>query len=142
LEASYCSSSAAATKRHSKRIFSVPKRTSRTTSRASKRPAPPSVAYGPRLIASLKDPREAAAYLEAAIEDGDQGVLMLALRHVAQAQGGAAAVARKSNLTREATYRMLSESGNPELKSLTAVLAAAGLRLSVKPIGRRLRKAA
>jgi len=51
-------------------------------------------------------------------------------------------VARKSNLTREATYRMLSESGNPELKSLTAVLAAAGLRLSVKPIGRRLRKAA
>lgn len=66
----------------------MPKRTSKTTSRASKRPAPPSVPYEPRLIASLKDPREAAAYLEAAIEDGDQGVLMLALRHVAQAQGG------------------------------------------------------
>lgn len=120
----------------------MPKRTSKTTSRVSKKPAPPSVPYEPRLIASLKDPREAAAYLEAAIEDGDQGVLMLALRHVAQAQGGVAAVARKSNLTREATYRMLSESGNPELKSLTAVLAAAGLRLSVKPIERRLRKAA
>ena len=120
----------------------MPKRTSKTTSRASKKPAPPSVSYEPRLIASLKDPREAAAYLEAAIEEGDQGVLMLALRHVAQAQGGVAAVARKSNLTREATYRMLSESGNPELKSLTAVLAAAGLRLSVKPIERRLRKAA
>ena len=118
------------------------KRTSKTTSRASKRPAPPSVPYEPRLIASLKDPREAAAYLEAAIEDGDQGMLMLALRHVAQAQGGIAAIARKSKLTREATYRMLSETGNPELKSLTALLAATGLQLSVKPMERRMRKAA
>ena len=30
-----------------------------------------------------------AAYLEAAIDDGDQGVLILALRHVAFAQAGA-----------------------------------------------------
>ena len=96
--------------------------------------APPSAPYEPRLIASLKDPHEAAAYLEAAIEDGDQGALMLALRHVAQAQGGVAAVARMATLTREATYRMLSESGNPALSSLTAVLAATGLQLSVKPI--------
>ena len=109
------------------------KRTSKTTNRASKRPAPPSVPYEPRLIASLKDPHEAAAYLEAAIEDGDQGALMLALRHVAQAQGGVATIARKAKLTREATYRMLSQEGNPELKSLTAVLAAAGLQLSVRP---------
>ena len=113
------------------------KRTSKTTNRVSKRPAPPSVPYEPRLIASLKDPHEAAAYLEAAIEDGDQGALMLALRHVAQAQGGVAAVARKSKLTREATYRMLSKPGNPELRSLTAILGAAGLRLSVKPIGKQ-----
>ena len=34
------------------------------------------------------------------------------------------------------------KSGNPELRSLTAILGAAGLRLSVKPIERRLRKAA
>jgi len=59
---------------------------------------------------------------------------MLALRHVAQAQGGVATVARKANLTREAAYRILSKSGNPELRSLTAVLAATGLRISVKPI--------
>ena len=58
---------------------------------------------------------------------------MLALRQVAQARGGVAAVARKATLTREATYRMLSESGNPALSSLTAVLAAAGLQLSVRP---------
>jgi probable addiction module antidote protein len=90
--------------------------------------------YDDWVIDQLKDPKEAAAYLEAAIEDGDQGVLMLALRHVALALGGVAEIARRSRLTREATYRMLSESGNPELKSLTAVLAAAGLRLSVKPL--------
>jgi len=30
---------------------------------------------------------------------------------------------------------MLSTSGNPERRSLTAILEAAGLRLSVKPIG-------
>jgi probable addiction module antidote protein len=91
--------------------------------------------YDDWLIDRLKDPKEAAAYLEAAIEDSDQGVLMLALRHVALARGGVAEIARRSQLTREATYRMLSASGNPELKSLTALLAAAGLRLSVKPMG-------
>lgn len=94
----------------------------------------PSLSYEDWLVDRLKDPKEAAAYLEAAIEDCDQGVLMLASRQVAQAQGGVAEIARRSRLTREATYRMLSETGNPELKSLTAVLAAAGLRLSVKPM--------
>lgn len=73
-------------------------------------------------------------YLEAVIEEGDQAAIMLALRQVAQAQGGVAKVARKAKLTREATYKMLSKSGNPELRSLTAVLAATGLRIAVKPI--------
>ena len=115
----------------------MPKRIYRTTGSARKRPAPASVPYETRLLERLKNPREAAAYLEAAIEDGDESGLMLALRHVAQALGGVAALARKSKLTREATYRMLSESGNPELRSLTAILGAAGLRLSVKAIEKR-----
>ncbi|MEK6212158.1 MAG: addiction module antidote protein [Pseudomonadota bacterium] len=119
----------------------MPKRISKTTShgrrkpvrRASRKSTAPSLPYEDWLIERLKNPREAAAYLEAAIEDGDQAVLMLALRQVAQAQGGIAEVARKSKLSREATYRMLSKSGNPELKSLTAILNAAGLRLAVRP---------
>jgi probable addiction module antidote protein len=85
----------------------------------------------------LKDPAEAAAYLEAAIDEGHQGALMVALRHVAQAQGGIAQIARKAGLTREAAYRMLSRSGNPELRSLKALLAATGLRLAVKPADER-----
>lgn len=104
--------------------------------------AAPSLPYEDWLVESLKDPKEAAAYLEAAIEDGDQAVLMLALRQVAQARGGVATIARKAKLTREATYRMLSKTGNPELRSLTAVLAATGLRLAVKPLDKRRPKAA
>jgi probable addiction module antidote protein len=117
----------------------VPKRTSRTIKAARKAPArashaaAPSRSYEDWLVHRLKNASEAAAYLESAMDDGDQGVLMLALRQVARAQGGVAAIARRSQLTREATYRMLSASGNPELKSLTALLTAAGLRLSVKP---------
>jgi probable addiction module antidote protein len=94
------------------------------------------VPYEETLLESLRDPKEAAAYLDAAIDEGDQPALMLALRQVAMASGGVAAIARKSKLTREATYRMLSESGNPALSSLTALLDAAGLRLSVKPVTR------
>jgi probable addiction module antidote protein len=77
--------------------------------------------------------------LEAVIEDGDQGAVMLALRQVAQAQGGIAAVARKAKLTREAAYKMLSKRGNPELRSLNALLKAAGLRLGIKPLERERR---
>ena len=90
--------------------------------------------YESWLIERLKSPAEAAAYLEAVIEEGDQAAIMLALRQVAMARGGMAEVARKAKLTREATYKMLSRSGNPELRSLTSVLEATGLRIAVKPI--------
>jgi len=91
----------------------------------------PSAPYHDWLIKSLKDPKEAAAYLEAAIDDGDQAGLMRALRNVAEARGGIGYIAKSANLNRESLYRTLSAGGNPELRSLTAILHAAGLRLSV-----------
>jgi len=112
-----------------KHILKITRRAPRKGSRAA-----PSLPYEDWLIARLKDPAEAAAYLEAVLEDGDQAAIMLALRQVAQAQGGLARIARMAHLTREATYKMLSKSGNPELRSLSAVLKATGLRISVKPI--------
>jgi probable addiction module antidote protein len=96
-----------------------------------------SLPYEDWLIGRLKDPAEAAAYLEAVIDEGDQAAIMLALRQVAMARGGIAQVARKAGLTREATYKMLSKSGNPELRSFNSVLEATGLRISVRPIDRK-----
>src|SRR5258706_16312710 len=92
------------------------KTTSMTSRRALRRKSdaiPASVPYEPWLIKQLKDPAHAAGYLEAVIEQGDQGAIMIALRQVAQAQGGVAKIARKAHLTREAAYKMLSKSGNP-----------------------------
>lgn len=98
----------------------------------------PSLLYEAWFLGQQKNPA-AAAYLEAAIDEGNQAAIMLALRQVAQAQGGIAEVVRKAKLTREATHKTLSKSSKPELRSLTAVLEATGLRLSVKPIEKPLR---
>lgn len=89
-------------------------------------------AYQHDLIEALKDPCEAAAYLNAAIEEGDREVFMLALRNVAEANGGVGAVAAKANLSRESLYRMLSRRGNPEIKSLIPLLHSMGLKLAVE----------
>ena len=99
-----------------------------------------SLSYEEWLIERLKDAAEAAAYVEAAIDQGDRAALMLALRQVAMAQGGVGAIARRARLTREAAYRILSKAGNPEFRSLTALLAATGLRLAVKPVAKRAGK--
>ena len=90
-------------------------------------------AYQHDLIEALKDPGEAAVYLNAAIEEGDRSAFLLALRNVAEACGGMTALAEKAQLSRESLYRTLSHRGNPEIKSLTAILHAMGLRLAVEP---------
>lgn len=43
--------------------------------------------YKEVLLASLKDPNEAAEYLNAALEAGDEEALWLALQNVAEANG-------------------------------------------------------
>jgi len=78
----------------------------------------------------LRAPTEAVAYLNACLEDGDPEVFLLALRDVARARGGVAKLAEATELNREHLYRMLSENGNPELRSLEALLDALGFRLS------------
>jgi probable addiction module antidote protein len=92
-----------------------------------------SASYKDNLMNWLQDPENAAEYINAAIEDGDKAVFLLALRQVAQARGGMAEVAEKAHLGRENLYRMLSKRGNPELKSIFNLLHVMGLRLSVSP---------
>jgi len=88
--------------------------------------------YQADLIEALQDPSEAAAYLNAAIEEGDREVFLLALRNVAEAHGGIATISEKTHLNRESLYRAFSRRGNPEMKTLTTVLHAMGLRLAVE----------
>ncbi|HKQ93262.1 MAG TPA: addiction module antidote protein [Blastocatellia bacterium] len=90
--------------------------------------------YRDSLLESLKDQAEAAAYLDAALEDEDSRVFLLALRDVAEARG-ISHVAAEADLNRESLYRMLSEEGNPRLSSLDALLRALGLRLAVEVRG-------
>jgi probable addiction module antidote protein len=92
---------------------------------------PRSVPYDDYLIESLKDGRLAEAYLNAALEDDDSRVFLLALRNVAQARG-MSKLAAKSKLNRESLYKMLSKGGNPSLQSLGALLNGLGFRLLVE----------
>ena len=113
-----------------------------TTGKGRKRKTsgPASVPHRSHLLEWLKDSGNAAAYVEAALEEGDPAGLLQALRNVAESRGGVSHIAQRTGLNREALYRTLSKSGNPQLRSLTAILGATGLRLSVQPA--KARKAA
>jgi probable addiction module antidote protein len=104
----------------------MPKRTGKTT-----KPAPRSRPF--KAAKQLRSEGEVAAYIEAMLEDGDVRAVPVALRTLADAVGGMAALADKTKLSRETLYRTLSENGNPRLDTLTAILAAYGMRLSVRP---------
>lgn len=79
-----------------------------------------------------QDPAFAAKYLNEVLADGEPADLMVALRQIAQASGGIPRLAEKAHLNPTQLYRTLSPTGNPELRSLTAILAAMGMRLAVE----------
>jgi probable addiction module antidote protein len=94
-----------------------------------------SKSYQEDLIKALEDPLEAQEYLNAALKDKDLEVFLLALRDVAQARSSSMKqLAEVTKLNRENLYRMLSDKGNTELKSLSAILDALGFRLTVELI--------
>jgi probable addiction module antidote protein len=88
-----------------------------------------SVSHDEAMIRRIRqDPQFAAEYLRAALDDTDEPrVLLLALRHVAQARG-IAKVAKAAGVERESLYRALSAKGNPRLSTLYAVAKAVGLK--------------
>ena len=79
------------------------------------------------------DPVFAAEYLNQVLQDGESADFLVALRQMAQAHGGVRALAKETELNATQLYRTLSPKGNPELRSLLAVLNALGLRLAVQP---------
>jgi probable addiction module antidote protein len=94
--------------------------------------APRDASFDDYMAESMKDPAEAAAYIEAVMELDDPAALLVALRHVAKAHG-MAEVARRAGVGDKMLFRALSAEGNPTLTTVHKVLHAVGLRLSVAP---------
>jgi probable addiction module antidote protein len=91
------------------------------------------------LRTALRDPAEAAAYLNAHLgETGKDAekLFLMALRDVAAAFG-IKALATKASVGRESLYKSLARSGNPRLSTLAALLRAMGLELAVKVKGKQ-----
>ena len=76
---------------------------------------------------------DVAAYLEAALQDGDPHLVAAALGDIARAKG-MSQIARDAGLGRESLYKSLSSSGNPELATVLKVISALGLQLHVSAI--------
>lgn len=95
-----------------------------------------SISHDEAIVRELKDnPDFAEEYLKAALEDaGEPKVLLIALRHLAEARGGIAKIAKKAGIERESLYRALSPTGNPRLSTLVAVTKAIGLKLTVEAV--------
>ncbi len=81
-----------------------------------------------------EDPAFATDYLNSVLEDGEQPDVLVALRQMTKAFGGVPAIAERAQLNPTQLYRTLSPEGNPELRSLSAILKAMGLRLAVQPL--------
>lgn len=98
----------------------------------------------PRLATRPWDPAEhlgtqaeRAAYLQAALDDGDPAVITAALGDIARAMG-MTELARQTGRGRESLYKSLSRDGNPEFVTVLQVIEALGLRLRAVPGNRRL----
>jgi probable addiction module antidote protein len=76
----------------------------------------------------LETDKDMAAYLEAALGEGDPALVSAALGDIARAKG-MTRIARETGLGRESLYKALSPEGNPEFSTVLKVVKALGLRL-------------
>ncbi|WP_036487495.1 addiction module antidote protein [Myxosarcina sp. GI1] len=88
--------------------------------------------YEDDLLKALSDPEEAREYLNAALEDENPEVFLLALRDVVKANSTMSELARATNCNRESLYKTLSAQGNPQLNSVRSVLSNLGFKLAVE----------
>ena len=83
--------------------------------------------YRESLLEDLQSPKEAAQYLNAAMEDSPE-MFLIALKDVAEARD-IPKVAAEAGVARETVYRMLRRSGNPRYGNLIGILRAIGVRM-------------
>jgi len=94
--------------------------------------------YEEWVVNSLKNKKEAAVYLQVAIEDyledGHLDAFLLALRHLAKAKGGMEKLAKDAEVGRESLYKTLSKNGNPKFNTIMQLLKSLGFQFLIKAI--------
>lgn len=81
----------------------------------------------------LETKEDIAAYLEAALEEGDPNLVVAVLGDIARSKG-MTNITRETGLGSENLYEALSIEDNPEFATVLKVLQSIGLRLQVVPI--------
>ena len=81
----------------------------------------------------LETEEDMAAYLNAALEDGDTAVIAAALGDIARAKG-MTQLSKETGITRDGLYKALSPTGNPSFDTVQKVMKAFGLRLDVATV--------
>lgn len=87
-------------------------------------------------IDQLRDPEDAKIYLSVALEDyekdEDMETFLLALRDVAEAQGGISKLAKRLSLTDDGLNKLLSANGNSQLNMMRKILHELGFKFSIE----------
>lgn len=88
-------------------------------------------------------PHRIGGYLEVLFEEideeGGQGALLSSLRILSRVIG-VGEVAKKAGMTRKGLQKALSETGNPNLQNVNAILHALGYRLAPKKLEKKPRR--
>ena len=83
----------------------------------------------------LTSVEEAAAYLEAAVEEaGDDPAFIAQALGVIARSGNVSELARRAGMSREGLYKALSAEGNPSFATIMKVAKALGLRIHFESV--------
>ena len=95
------------------------------------------ISFEDDLFQRLQNKVFSKAYLETALgeykKDGDTQALLLAMRDVAEAQGGIGKLAKKTTISREHLYDILASKHNPRLDNWLSIISALGFRVRLEP---------
>lgn len=80
------------------------------------------------LVERLKDPKQAAMYFEAILEETKdceeeeaRRLILSALKDIAEAQGGITKLAKKTKISRQNITKTFSATGNPKLRIIITI---------------------
>lgn len=98
------------------------------------------LSWDDHMASELKDPEYARMYLDTALDeyqkDHELPMLLIAMRHLTDAQGGVAQLAQRTGLNRENLFRVLSGKSNPRWDTVVAILGGLGYQFTLKPLAK------